>query len=77
VNKETKLRDLADTENRAALGDRQIAYQRARIERLGRGLREAKALLAALEDCQRVNLENRGRMITELWTPPYLNVSSA
>jgi hypothetical protein len=57
MNQEVTLRILADTENRAALGDRQIAYQRARIEhleRVGRGLREAKALLTALEDCQRV-----------------------
>jgi hypothetical protein len=71
MDKEMAL--LADTENRAALGDRQIAYQRARIEHLehaGHALSEAKALLAALEDSQRRNLEKRGRMITELWTTP-------
>jgi hypothetical protein len=72
MDKEMLLRDLAEVENRAALGDRQIAGQRARIEqleRVGWGVRESKALLVELEDCQRINLERRDRLITELWTP--------
>jgi hypothetical protein len=79
MDKEMLLRQLAEVENRAALGDRQIAGQRARIEQLkraGRGVREASALLAAFEDCQRVNVENRDRLITELWTPPSPTASS-
>jgi hypothetical protein len=29
----------------------------------------AEALLVEVEDCQRVILERRDRLITELWTP--------
>ena len=69
---EVALRDLADLENRAALGDRQIAGQRTRIEQLeraGHGVEDAMALLASVEDCQRRHLERRDQLITELWTP--------
>jgi hypothetical protein len=72
MDKEMLLRHLAEVENRAALGDLQIGGQRARIEQLACGawgVREGKALLVALEDCQRLNLERRDRLITELWTP--------
>jgi hypothetical protein len=72
MDKEILLRHLAEVENRAALGDLQIAGQRARVEQLERagwGVTEGKALLVGLEDCQRRNLERRDRLITELWTP--------
>jgi hypothetical protein len=72
MDKEILLRHLAEVENRAALGDVQIAGQRARVEQLERAgweVTEGKALLVALEDCQRRNLERRDRLITELWTP--------
>jgi hypothetical protein len=72
MDKEILLRHPAEVENRAALGDLQIAGQRARVEQLERagwGVPEGKALLVALEDSQRLNLERRDRLITELWTP--------
>ena len=71
MDKEMLLRHLAEVESRAAHGDLQIAGQRARVEQLERagwGVREGKALLIALEDCQRLNLERRDRLI-RIWTP--------
>jgi hypothetical protein len=72
VDKEMLLRYLAEVENRAALAERRIAGQRARIEQLERAgseYRRATPMLVALEDSHRLNLERRNRVITELWTP--------
>jgi hypothetical protein len=68
-DKELMLRYLAQAEDRAALGERLIAEQHIRIEQLGRagrGVREAKALLAALEACQEWSASEIAAR-TELW----------
>jgi hypothetical protein len=72
-DKEILLRYLAQVENRAALGDRLIAEQRARIEQLERagwGVPEGNAVLVALEDSQRLIAEQRDRLTRKLWAPP-------
>jgi hypothetical protein len=51
MDREILLRYLVEVENRAALGELQIAEQRTRIEQLerdGRGVRETKVLLASV-----------------------------
>jgi hypothetical protein len=65
----TLQRRLVETEQKIALGQRQIAGQRetiAELERKGRPTDHAKYLLAALELLQAAHRDGRKRLLKEL-----------
>jgi hypothetical protein len=69
MDREMTLKNLAEAEDHAVLGERHLSQQRALVERLtrnGNEAGEAGALLATLQDTQLLHIQHRDRLIKEL-----------